>query len=133
MKIKKEELILEITNAFKDLRLGNGIWLQEGNTIDDYADDKTIAQCKKIDERKNWKNISSESLNKYNSAFSFFDAEAMRFHLPAFMIADIKWEYIIWNIIFYLTDLHSLDSYSLKKISNDNENIDISMSFWLDV
>lgn len=133
MKIKKEELILEITNAFKDVRLGNGIWLQEGNTIDDYADDKTIAQCKKIDERKNWKNISSESLNKYNSAFSFFDAEAMRFHLPAFMIADIKWEYIIWNIIFYLTDLHSLDSYSLKKISNDNENIDISMSFWLDV
>lgn len=133
MKIKKEELILEITNAFKDVKLGNGIWLQEGNTIDDYADDKTIAQCKKIDERKNWKNISSESLNKYNSAFSFFDAEAMRFHLPAFMIADIKWEYIIWNIIFYLTDLHSLDSYSLKKISNDNENIDISMSFWLDV
>ena len=133
MKIKKEELILEITNAFKDVRLGNGIWLQEGNTIDDYADDKTIAQCKKIDERKNWKNISSESLNKYNSAFSFFDAEAMRFHLPAFMIADIKWEYIIWNIIFYLTDLHSLDSYSLKKISNDNENIDISMSFWLDL
>ena len=133
MKIKKEELILEITNAFKDVKLGNGIWLQEGNTIDDYADDKTIAQCKKIDERKNWKNIASESLNKYNSAFSFFDAEAMRFHLPAFMIADIKWEYIIWNIIFYLTDLHSLDSYSLKKISNDNENIDISMSFWLDV
>ncbi len=156
MKIKKEELILEITNAFKDVKLGNGIWLQEGNTIDDYADDKTIAECKKIDERKNWKNISSESLNKYNSALSFFDAEAMRFHLPAFMIADIKWEYIIWNIIFYLTDLHSLDSYSLKKMvllnkkqklsvahylqwiketeySNDNENIDISMSFWLDV
>jgi hypothetical protein len=25
MKIKKEELILEITNAFKDVKLGNGI------------------------------------------------------------------------------------------------------------
>lgn len=57
MKIKKEELILEITNAFKDVKLGNGIWLQEGNTIDDYADDKTIAEC----EKNRW----TQKLEKY--------------------------------------------------------------------
>ena len=34
-----------------------------------------------------------EALNWCFSSLSFFDAEGMRFHLPAFLIADLKGEY----------------------------------------
>lgn len=61
-------------------------------------------ECRKKDEKQYWNTIPSSFLNQYNSSLSFFDAKGMRFHLPAFMIAEIKGEYD-FEIVFQLTDL----------------------------
>ena len=52
-----------------------------------------VWSAKKKDEKFNWNAISSALLNEFYCSLSFFDAKGMRFHLPAFMIAEIKDEY----------------------------------------
>lgn len=102
--VNKVELISKINEAFKDEVLGDGIGLSEANAMDDYKDKAFIEECKRNDERLNWEAISAESLNKYYCSLSYFDAKGMRFHLPAFMNAEIKGEYR-WGMAFALTHL----------------------------
>lgn len=100
----KAELISKIRETFKDVLLEDGIGLSEANAIDDYKDKDFIDECKRYDERLNWEVISVSELNKYNCSLSFFDAKGMRFHLPAFMTAEIRGEYR-WGMAFVLTHL----------------------------
>ena len=93
MAIDKIYLISKISEAFKDVTLEDGIGLSEANAIDDYKDEQFRMECKKKDEKFNWNAISSALLNEFYCSLSFFDAKGMRFHLPAFMIAEIKDEY----------------------------------------
>lgn len=97
-------LVSEITTAFKGVELDDGIGLCEANAIDDYKDQQFRYECKKNDEKSNWDAIPSSLLNEYYSSLSFFDAKGMRFHLPAFMIAEIKGEYR-FGMSFALTHL----------------------------
>lgn len=88
--MNKEELIAEISAAFKDTRLDDGVGLWEGQGLDDYADAKTLMELKRKDERKDWDKISIPDLSRCASSLHFFDAKGMRFHLPKFLIADIS-------------------------------------------
>ena len=97
-------LISQINSAFKDIELDGGIGLSEANAIDNYKDEQFREECKKNDEKLHWDNIPSSSINEYYSSLSFFDAKGMRFHLPAFMIAEIKGEYR-FGMSFSLTHL----------------------------
>jgi len=101
---KADELINIISSAFEGVTLENGIGLDEAQAIDDY---KTLEQRKlqrSNDEKENWQNIPVSELNRCNSSLSFFDSKGMRFHLPAFMIADVKNLYN-FGMSFCLTDL----------------------------
>jgi hypothetical protein len=73
-----------------------------------------VLNTRKKDEKDDWKNITSEALNSCSSSLSFFDAEGMRFHLPAFLIADLKGEYGR-GMEFSLTHLsdHGKEQFSL--------------------
>ncbi len=113
----KKQLIEEIRQAFAGVELSNGIGLSEGDAIDDYADAQRIAECKRKDEREDWQRIDSEALNVHSAALSFFDSDGMRFHLPAFMIADLKGAYRIGDLVFHLTQLAANDDYNLRKLS----------------
>ncbi len=97
-------LISAINEAFKNIELDGGIGLSEANAIDDYKDQQFRDECKKNDEKQNWNTIPSSALNKYNCSLSFFDAKGMKFHLPAFMISEIKGEYR-FGMSFALTNL----------------------------
>lgn len=91
----------QIQDAFADVVLGEGIGLWQAQGIDDY---KSLAEClvlRERDEKLDWLKISAQDLNKCNSSLSFFDAQGMRFHLPAFLIADIKGEWG-FDLIFRL-------------------------------
>lgn len=88
-----EEVKEAIRNAFCDVRLGSGIGLFEAQGLDDYADEQTCAAYREKDEKENWQTISADNLNKCHSSLSFFDAEGMQFHLPAYLIADLNNEY----------------------------------------
>ena len=97
-----EALIAATLEAFSGVTLGSGIGLLEANGLDDYANEQKLAAYREKDEKSNWSAIPSASLNRYSSTISFFDAEGMRFHLPAFLIASMKGEYT-FDLVYNLT------------------------------
>jgi hypothetical protein len=88
MALTAEALCEEIRRAFHGVKLGGGIGLSEADAVDDYADDATRMACRQRDEREDWQRIPPESLR--GEGLCFTDAEGMRFHLPAFMIAAVQ-------------------------------------------
>lgn len=99
-----KSLIFEISEAFKDVELDGGIGLSEADALDDYKDERFREECKKKDEKFRWNAVPSSVLNQFHCSLSFFDAKGMKFHLPAFMIAEIKGEYR-FGPVFALTNL----------------------------
>lgn len=96
-----ENLVRDARLAFAGVTLGSGVGLLEANGLDDYADQKKLAAYREQDEKLDWNAISLELLNRYSSSLSFFDAEGMRFHLPAFLIADMRGVYgfdLVYNL-----------------------------------
>ena len=79
-----------VREAFQGVTLGNGVGLRQGQGLDDYEDAATRAALRLSDEKDDWTNISGADLNRCYSSLSFFDAEGMRFHLPAYLIADLE-------------------------------------------
>jgi len=91
-----------IRDAFRDVELGDGVGLTEADGLDDYADPQTLAGYRSNDEKSDWSQISASELNRYYCSLSFFDAEGMRFHLPAYLIADLEGTFE-QDVIFHLT------------------------------
>lgn len=97
-----EVLMAEAHEAFAGVTLGSGIGLLEANGLDDYANEQKLAEYRANDEKLDWRSIPLERLNRYSSSLSFFDAEGMRFHLPAFLVADMQGLYgfdLIYNLV----------------------------------
>ncbi|TXT25170.1 MAG: hypothetical protein FD138_2983 [Planctomycetota bacterium] len=107
---KEARVAALIKNAFHGVTLGNGVGLLQGQGLDDYADYKTLAEYRSQDEKEDWSRIPVEALTRCHSSLSFFDAEGMRFHLPAFLIADLEGT-LGQEVIFTLTHLaHGIES-----------------------
>ena len=108
----------QIRLAFAGVVLGNGVGLRQARGLDYYEDEETCARFRLEDEKEDWARISSDSLNVYNSSLSFFDAEGMRFHLPAYLIADLRGEYG-FGMDFDLTHLsdHKEEKFSLLSVA----------------
>ena len=106
-------LISKIIETFKDVKLKGGVGLNEAQGLDDYADKETLIELNRKDEKDNWQKIPSKELNRCHSSLSFFDQNGMRFHLPAYMIVDIKDEYD-FDMAFHLIDL---SNYSREQLS----------------
>lgn len=79
--------------AFGGVTLGGGIGLSEAQALDDYANDEVRATCRAGDEKNDWAAIPPRDLNRHSGSPAFLDAEGMRFHLPAYMIADLDGDY----------------------------------------
>ncbi|MFL6581346.1 MAG: DUF6714 family protein [Burkholderiales bacterium] len=88
-----QALVALISDAFSGVTLEDGIGLRQAQGIDDYADDQTCAAYRVRDEKLDWNRISIDELNACYSSLSFFDAAGMRFHLPAFLIAELNGTY----------------------------------------
>jgi hypothetical protein len=97
-----ETLKNEIRSAFAGVELGNGIGLMQAQGLDDYEDAATVAAYRMLDEKHDWSKITVDQLNQCYSSLSFFDAEGMRFHLPAFLIAYLDGTFL-QDVIFSLT------------------------------
>jgi hypothetical protein len=114
---EKQKVIETIRAAFKGVVLGNGVGLREGQGLDDYADKATRKAYRDKDEKTNWEAIPVESLNVCQSSLSFFDAEGMRFHLPAFLVADLSGTLGI-DPVFHLTQVPEYDPSKLLLLSH---------------
>jgi hypothetical protein len=88
--VAAQEVCRVIEAAFAGVTLGKGIGLHEGQGLDDYEDAATCAAYRAKDEKEDWHRISAEALIRCHSSLSFFDAEGMRFHLPAFLLDDLR-------------------------------------------
>lgn len=99
-----------IEAAFAGVTLGGGVGLQEAQGLDDFSDSETCAAYRASDEKDDWKRICSEALRRCNTSLSFFDAEGMKFHLPAYLVADLRGDYG-FGMAFCLTQTGDHDRY----------------------
>ncbi|EKJ95330.1 hypothetical protein C241_13147 [Bradyrhizobium lupini HPC(L)] len=74
-----------VNAAFAHVTLGGGVGLREAAAIDDYASHDVLAARRAEDEKDDWSAITVEDVDLHSASPAFFDAEAMRFHLPAYM------------------------------------------------
>lgn len=88
-----EQISRSVEAVFSGVTLGNGIGLRQANGLDDYASPSALAELRASDEKEDWRRISVAALNRNYCGLSYFDAEGMRFHLPAFLIADLNGSY----------------------------------------
>lgn len=116
-----ENLCGLIDAAFDGVVLGDGIGLWEAQALDDYDDEAIRAHYREKDEKEDWRKISYEDLNRCNSSPSFFDAAGFRFHLPAFMQAELREELYI-NFYFSLISFKCL-KYERYLLLNPNQRM----------
>jgi len=109
----KEQIIERIEKAFSGVVLGNGVGLWQAQAIDDYEAVSEQKRARLKDEKEQWSKLSGAELQRCHSSLSFFDADGMRFHLPAFIIESIKGE--VDDPLFHLS---SLDEYGTSKFES---------------
>ncbi len=112
----KDQIIEKIETAFSGVVLGQGTGLFEAQALDDYESEEVQKKRREEDEKINWDSISYEVIQSCHSSLSFFDADGMRFHLPAYIIGSIKGE--VDDPIFHLTHL---EDYSKSRLVTLNE------------
>lgn len=106
----KTSIEKEISSAFAGVSLGNGIGLWQAQAIDDYETAEVQTDYRQKNEKEDWRLLKPDDLQRCHSSLSFFDADGMRFHIPAFLIGSLHKE--VDEPIFHLTQL---DHYSLSK------------------
>ena len=89
----RTRLRMRIRDAFEGVTLGFGVGLHQAQGIDDHDTEEVCQSFRLGDEKDDWQQITSEDLNKCYSSLSFFDAAGMRFHLPAYLLAEIDGDY----------------------------------------
>jgi len=94
-----------VRSAFQSVTLGEGVGLRQGQGLDDYADAQTLASYREQDEKRDWSAIPVADLEGYGSSLSFFDADGMRFHLPAYLVADLENRLQTAGVLFHLFNL----------------------------
>src|SRR5277367_3415374 len=90
--LSTDDLIAEIQRVFRGVVVGDGIGLWQAQAIDDYEDEAEQEAARARDEKVDWAAIPGKSLLYCDSSLSFFDADGMRFHLPAFLLAEVAGE-----------------------------------------
>jgi hypothetical protein len=90
LKSEMNRLIDLVDEAFDGVLLDNGIGLREADGLDDYAQPDRLKKLRAQDEKLDWRKITPELLGYCNAAPSFLDAKGLRFHTPAFIIAELR-------------------------------------------
>jgi hypothetical protein len=102
MSADQDRVLDLVRSAFRGVTLGNGVGLRQGQGLDDYADERTLASYRAEDEKNDWSAIPVADLDRCYSSLSFFDAEGMRFHLPAYLVADLEESLQTADVLFHL-------------------------------
>jgi hypothetical protein len=84
------ELIRTIREAFRDVKLEDGISLNMTEYYDSYEAEEQFKQLAIDDECNDWQKIEDKILEKFTVTFCFTDWKGFRFYLPAYMIWTIS-------------------------------------------
>ena len=82
------------------------------------------------DEKLDWAAIPPESLLHCDSSLSFFDADGMRFHLPAFLIPEILGHPQGGGLLFHLTNDTSSVMGKFATLSDDQRHCIVTFLKW---
>ncbi len=99
-----EKIMKCIQKAFQGVELGDGIGLREAQGIDEELDLDTLRKIRDNDEKRDWGRLTTETLIECETSLHFFNADGMRFHLPAYMLAELRGEGN-HKILFHLTNV----------------------------
>jgi hypothetical protein len=105
MAAEKDRVLGLVRSAFQGVTLGEGIGLLQGQGLDDYADERTRASYRAQDEKHDWSAIPVANLDQCCSSLSFFDADGMRFHLPAYLVAELEGSLQTDDVLFHLVSM----------------------------
>lgn len=72
------------------MELDGGVGLWEAQGLDDYASQEELKDLRSKDEKRDWRKIPVEHLNRCQAAPWFMDARGFVFHLPAFLVAELN-------------------------------------------
>jgi hypothetical protein len=87
----RADLLIEaVRRAFDGVVLEGGTGLQEAAGLDDYAGSDELELLRASDEKLDWRRISPTVLSRCEAAPSYLDAKGMRFHVPAFLVAELS-------------------------------------------
>jgi hypothetical protein len=84
--IDATELIRTIREAFRDVKLEDGVSLNMTEYNDSGGSVERFKQLAVNDERDDWQRIDDKTLEEFTVTFSFTDWKGFRFYLPAYMI-----------------------------------------------
>ena len=90
--ICRRELSDFIADAFRNVRLGDGIGMFEADAADNYASEeqREVARQKDRSNWIEWGDIPSTEIDSSHWILCFVDAEGMRFLLPAYMMFALE-------------------------------------------
>jgi hypothetical protein len=114
----RNRIIESVRSAFRGVELGSGIGLKQGQELDRYSGANAIAAARSSDEKHDWSRIPASDLDGCYNSLSFFDADGMRFHLPAYLVADLEGR-LNADLIFTLT---SVGSDFISRFDNLNDS-----------
>ena len=126
-----DRIIERIAGAFSGVTLGDGVGLRQAQGLDDYENEATCAAYRETDEKEDWRKITSADLNRCNSSLSFFDPTGMKFHLPAYMTAELRGEYD-FGMAFSLTQVGDYEYYYSALDSMQRQAVRQFLLFLLD-
>jgi hypothetical protein len=102
---REQQVLSAIRAAFAGVTLGGGIGLREADGLDDYANAETLARYRERDEKRDWTAIPSADLDRYYCGLWSLDADGVRFHLPAYLVADLEGKLRTGDVLFHLVYL----------------------------
>ena len=102
MTADKDRVLGLVRSAFVGVTLGEGVGLRQAQGLDDYADERTLVSYRAQDEKNDWSAIPVADLDWCYSSLSFFDADGMRFHLPAYLVADLEGSLQTADVLLHL-------------------------------
>jgi hypothetical protein len=105
MVAEKGRVLGLIRSAFQGVMLGEGIGLLQAQGLDEYADERTLASYRVQDEKHDWSAIPVADLDQCSTSLCFFDADGMRFHLPAYLVADLENRLQSADVVFHLVSV----------------------------
>ncbi len=91
-KIMDRNTIRELVEeAFKLVKLENGVGLYEAEAIDNYASEGEILEAKERDRKswEEWNQIPALVISTFYTVLNFVDPKGMKFLLPAYMVFTI--------------------------------------------
>jgi Family of unknown function (DUF6714) len=101
----EQHVLKLVRTAFAGVILSEGVGLRQGQGLDDYADECTLASYRAQDEKHDWSAIPVADLDRCYSSLSFFDPDGMRFHLPAYLVADLEGSLQTADVLFHLVHM----------------------------